>query len=162
MPTAAEQSRRVSATIAGHSIELEQPYEAGQLLGAAEAAKLNKLRFELSRQAAARRIAKSPELSREELQAFVDSYDWLAASAKWQPPADPTGQEAKRIATSAARATLARKGQTPEDLGPERFAAVVAEIARSELVQYEARRRVLATQSSAKQLLGEAGAEFSL
>ena len=122
------------------------PYAAGHSLNEAEAKALNQLRGE--------NISNN---FRKRVRAALDGTPLKEGGSveTLAEPIDPVEREALRIARELVKKALAAKGKRLKDVDEEKFEAKVAEIAATEKVQKEAKRRVAAAEKASEDGLGD-------
>jgi len=145
------------------------PYAAGHSLNEAEAKALNQLRGENISNNFRKRVRAaldgtplkeggSVETLADIAAAIADydaKYEFSMPSAGRGEPIDPVEREALRIARELVKKALAAKGKRLKDVDEEKFEAKVAEIAATEKVQKEAKRRVAAAEKASEDGLGD-------
>ena len=127
------------------SFELTLRYEAGNVIGQAEADELNRAYVDLVRERVRSYVRTHPEATANDLEA-------LARSTIFPPltfAPDPMEREARKIAQGLANEALTKAGTSRAQVGDRAFDELVDKFAGLADVRSEANRRVQATQAAA-------------
>jgi hypothetical protein len=137
-----ESTPRASVTINGSQFTVPQPFAEGHVCSTGEASSLNQTLKENARN----NLAPKADLTQEQVDAYVQAYEFGAIRSGGARVTDPVERKARQIAKNAIEAKLREKGVT---MDKETLATRVTELASRPQIRKEAERQVKAEQTAA-------------